>query len=168
MNWNELNTYGDWAGVLDRLLTDAHDAVAADDRDQKRDAQRALKEFIDNCASPVKASELDEIATQAINNIFEATLDKAMAEIGSRTAELANLTKEIKVVTDTANKDAASIRLEKARQVVSSTVQAIEALKDLRQSLKSNQPDEKKLSDGIIVLIGSIQTIRNQVETLNH
>jgi len=162
-----LNVFEDCSNLLQTLLAPAHDAVAQDDLQKKVVAQKGLLDFINNCASP-KANDLDDIATQAINNIFEVTLTKALAEIGSRTAELATLTKSIKSVTDVANRDAATIRLDQARKVIDSTVEAVDALKNLRQSLKSNQPDEKTLADSIATLINSIQTVRNQVETLSH
>lgn len=164
MNWN---TFEDCANLLQTLLNQAHDAVADGDVPKKVAAQKSLRGFIDNCVSS-KSDEMDDIATQAINNIFEATLDKALAEIGSRTAELAGLTKSLKTVTGAANSTAALIRLDQARKVIDTTVGAVDALKSLRQSLKSNQPDEKQLADSITTLINSIQTVRNQVETLNH
>jgi hypothetical protein len=164
MNWN---TFEDCSNLLQTLLSQAHDAVVDGDVQKKVAAQKSLREFIDHCVSP-KADELDDIATQAINNIFEATLDKALAEIGSRTAELASLTKAVKTVTDAANSNADLIRLDQARKVIDTTVGAVDALKNLRQSLKSDQPDEQALADSITTLIISIQTVRNQVETLNH
>jgi len=168
MNWNVLKTYKEWSGKLSELLAQAHDAIAAKDVDKKLEAQRALNEFIDNCASPVKGKELDDIASRAIGNLFEATLDQCMAEMGKRTAELTALTKDIAAVTDAANASAANIRLDSARKVIDTTVQAVEALKSLKQQLDSAQPDEKQLADTISTLITSIQTVRNQVETLNH
>jgi hypothetical protein len=161
------NTFEDCSNLLQTLLNQAHDAVTDGDVQKKVAAQKSLKDFIDNCVSP-KADELDDIATQAINNIFEATLDKALAEIGSRTAELASLTKSINAVTDAANRDAASIRLDRARKVIDTTLGAVDALKNLRQSLKSDQPDERQLADSITALINTIQSVRNQIETLNH
>ena len=166
MNWDTLNTYQDWADALDAILTKAHDAIAVNNVPNKLAAQRQLKAFIDNCSAPVKARELDDIATAAIHNIFEDTLEKAMAEIGSRTAELAALTKRINAVTDDANQDAAILRLEKARMVVDTTLQTVAALNTLKQTLKTEQPDEKQLADSIATLVGTIQTVRNQVENL--
>jgi methyl-accepting chemotaxis protein len=168
MDWDTLNTYEDWADALQTLLKNAHDAVASADVDKKQAAQKGLKDFIDNCTSPIKAKELDMMATEAIGNIFEATLDQAMAEIGSRTAELANLTKDVAAVTAAANSDAASIRLDAARKVVDTTVQAVQALNTLKQQLDATQPDDKKVADSITSLITTIQSVRNQVETLSH
>lgn len=168
MNWNNLNTYADWAGALQTLLNNAHDAVAGGDVDKKQAAQKNLKDFIDNCASPVKAKELDTIASEAIGDIFAATLDQAMAGIGSRTAELANMTKDVNAITDAANSDAASIRLDAARKVVDTTVQVVQALTTLKQQLDATQPDDKKVADSITTLITAIQAVRNQVETMNH
>src|ERR1044072_976 len=103
MDWNKLNTYDDWSGKLSELLDQAHDAIAAGDLNEKLAAQRALNEFIDNCASPIKGKELDDIASRAIGNIFEATLDQCMAEMGKRTAELTALTKEVTAIADHVN-----------------------------------------------------------------
>jgi hypothetical protein len=164
MNWN---TFEDCSNLLQTLLQQARDAVTSGDLQKKKAAQQALLNFVNNCVSP-KADDLDDIANQTINNIFEVTLDKALAEIGSRTAELASLTKSLQTVAATANSNAALIRLDQARKVMDSTVGAVDALKNLRQSLRSDQPDEQQLADSITTLINSIQTVRNQVQTLNH
>lgn len=168
MDWTKLNSYADWAGALQTLLTNAHDAIVSGNIVKKQAAQQGLNDFIDNCASPVKAHELDAIATEAIGNIFEATLDQAMAEIGSRTAALANMTKDVNAITEANNRDAASLRLDAARNVVDTTVQVVQALTTLKQQLDASQPDDKKIADSITTLIGTIQTVRNQVETMNH
>src|ERR1044071_9329147 len=152
----DFNSFDDCSTQLQTLLAQAHDAVVAGDLQKKVSAQKALLDFINHCASPM-SNQLDEIATEAINNIFETTLEKALAELGSRTAELANLTKSINSVSDAANRDASLIRLDLARKVVDASVEAVDALNSLRQSLDSGQPNEKQLADSITALVSTIQ-----------
>ncbi len=166
MDWNQLKTYADWAGKLAALLAEAHDAIAAGDVNKKLEAQRALNEFIDNCAAPVKGAQLDDIASRAIGNIFEATLDQAMQELGNRTAELTSLTKEVGAISDHATATASAMRLEKVRAVVDATAQAVDTVNSLKQQLGANQPDAQKVTASIASLLEILQTISTQVGDL--
>lgn len=166
MDWNQLKTYADWSGKLAELLDEAHDAIAAGDVNKKLEAQRALNEFIDNCASPVKGAQLDDIASRAIGNIFEATLDQAMKELGSRTAELTSLTKEVSAIADHVSETADALRLEKVRAVVDATSQALDAVKTLKQQLGSKQPDKQKVADSLAGLQEILQTLSTRAEDL--
>ena len=168
MDWNTLKTYADWSGKLAELLDEAHDAIAAGDVNKKLEAQRALNEFIDNCASPVKGAQLDDIASRAMGNIFEATLDQAMKEMGSRTAELTTLTKEVGGITNQANETAAELRLEKARAVVDAAAQALDTVKALKQQLGAQQPDQQKVADSIASLVEILQTVADQAGDLKN
>jgi len=168
MNWNTLKSYEDWSGKLAQLLDQAHDAIAANDVNKKLEAQRALNEFIDNCASPVKGADLDDIASRAIGNIFEATLDQAMKEMGSRTAELMALTKEIGAITDHANETAAAMRLEKVRAVVDAASKALDTVKALKQQLGDKQPDPQKVADSISGLLELLQKVYSQAADLKN
>lgn len=168
MNWNALNTYEDWSGKLAELLDEAHDAIASGDVNKKLQAQRDLNEFIDNCASPIKGKELDDIASRAIGNIFEATLDQSMAEMGRRTAELTALTKEISAVTDHANDTAAAIRLEKIRAVADAASQALDTVNSLKQQMSSKSPDKDKVAQNVDSLIQSLQKLYSQVRDLKN
>ena len=166
IDWSSLQTFADWAKALDDLLTHASSAVAASDTSQKVEAQKSLKTFIDKSPNPM-ADRLDAIAKQAINDIFADTLEKSMAAIGSRTAELASLVKTIQAITGEAEQDAASIRLEKAKRVVDATTETVQALLDLRATLKDGATDQALGSD-IEKVVAAIQKLRSQVETVGH
>jgi hypothetical protein len=168
MDWTTLKTYADWAGKLASLFADAHDAIAAGDVNQKLAAQRALNEFIDNCAAPVKSAELDDIASRAIGNIFEATLEQAMQEMGNRVAELTALTKEVNAITDQANATASALRLEKVRAVVDATAQAMDTVKTLKTQLATPQPDPQKVAASIASLVEILQTVSTQASDLGN
>jgi len=164
MNWN---SNADCSALLQTLLDQSHVAVAANDADKKIQAQKDLLDFIRRCSAPVQTDELDDIATRAIDDILEATLDAALAGLASRTAELASLTQSLQAVTATANNDAAAIRLDRAHLVMVATAQVVTALKNLQQSLNSGSPADQALNQAINDLLAAIQTVSNTVKTLN-
>ena len=168
MNLDNLNTYEDWSGALDKLLSRAQAAVKGTSNDKPSDVANDLIDFYRNCSSPIKTKELDDIASNAGKSMLAGALDIAGKEIASGTVALAALTKEINAVTAAANSDAASIRLDAARKVVDTTVQVVQALTTLKQKLDSTRPDDTTVTDSINNLIALIQTVRNQIETMSH
>jgi hypothetical protein len=168
MNLDNLNTYEDWSGALEKLLDRAQAAVAGTSGEKPGDVADEIIDYYKNCSSPIKTKELDEIASNTVKNMLAGALDKAATDIANGTVALTALTKEVNAITDANNSDAASIRLDAARKVVDTTVQVVQALTTLKQHLDASQPDDKKIADSITTLIGTIQTVRNQVETMNH
>ena len=141
INFDLLVTLEDWAGALQQLLDDAKAAIQANDQQARLDAQRALQRFTE--MSPVEAEFLDNIATRAINDLFEAVAATALANIAARNAELQEATKSIKDVTAQAEKSTKSIQFEKVISAMDKAKSAAEALKALETALA--QPDQTLL-----------------------
>lgn len=141
INFDLLVTLEDWAGALQQLLDDAKAAIQANDQQARLDAQGALQNFTE--MSPVEAEFLDNIATRAINDLFEAVAATALANIAARNAELQEATKSIKDATSQADKSTKSIQFEKVISAMDKAKSAAEALKALETALA--QPDQTLL-----------------------
>lgn len=141
INFDLLVTLEDWAGALQQLLDDAKAAIQANDQQARLDAQGALQNFTE--MSPVEAEFLDNIATRAINDLFEAVAATALANIAARNAELQEATKSIKDATSHADKSTKSIQFEKVISAMDKAKSAAEALKALETALA--QPDQTLL-----------------------
>ena len=142
INFDLLITIADWAGALQQLLDDARAAIQASNQQAKLDAQTALRTFIKQ--SPVEAEFLDNIALQAINDLFIAVASAALAAIAARNADLQKATKSLQDVTSKAEKDVKSIQFEKVISAMDKAKSAAEALKALENSLA--QPDQNLLN----------------------
>src|SRR4051812_27967792 len=145
MNWQD---FTECSAQLQTLLAQAQTAITNDSRAEKISAQQQLLDFVHNCNCPM-AQDLCDIAKKAINNVFEVTLATALAQIRDRTSELDRLTRSLNTVAGDANRSASLIRLDQARKAVDATVQAVDALKQLQGSLKTDQPDENALANSI-------------------
>ena len=69
-------------------------------------------------------------------------IDEALSSLSSRTADLALHAKLVFDIASDAEASAASIRLDKARQVIDSATSAILSLSDLRQTLGEAADDQ--------------------------
>ena len=154
INFDLLITIQDWAGALQQLLDDAKAAIQGNDQQARLNAQTALRTFTK--LSPVEAEFLDNIALEAINDLFNSVASQALAAIASRNAELEDATKLIKNVSSQAQKDAKSIQFEKVISAMDKAKSAAEALKTLENSLV--QPDQN--------LLGRITAVTNAIDAL--
>jgi len=117
--WDALNTFADWSGALHELLSQAAQVIQTGDIHQKVAVQDALNQFIMHSPNAI-ARQLDDIAGRAVHDIFITTVEAALANIASRTAELNMHVKTVNAVTAEAEADARSIRLEAAWRVIDS------------------------------------------------
>ncbi|MGV1099793.1 hypothetical protein ACUUL3_10355 [Thiovibrio sp. JS02] len=157
INWDSLNTFADWAAALDRLLDKASESILSGEVATRVEAQKELNRFITRSPNAI-AGELDEIAREAINDIFRTAMDEALAGIASRTAALARLSKTVKAVSEEANAGAKSIRLARATTVIESATRTIRDLHDLRAALSESE-DDTILAGRIDKAVGSIQDL---------
>lgn len=164
IDWDSLKDFKDWSGALRGLLDEAREALKADDIGRRVAAQEQLNAFIDHSPNAV-AGKLDEIAGQAIDDLFAGTLQEALASIGKRTAELARYTKEVGAAAADAHRDAASIRLDTARGAVDAITEAIQAMSALRTSLGTDASDEALMKE-IDRAIAAVQKLRNMAEAV--
>ncbi len=155
-------TLADWASELDQLLRDAHAAAQGGKTKAVTDAQDALADFV--ARSPDYADALDQQANLAILDLDLAASGGAVAALKSRREELARITKTLEGAAGELKKDAATLRLERAKSAVDSITSTIVALKDVRNNLKASG-DDKALGEAILKAIAEIQSVRSKIET---
>jgi len=154
-------TLVEWAAELDELIRDGLSAVQSGETTAMVAAQKALARFVER--SPDYADALDHQANLAIVDIDLQNTAQAAAGLKSRREEIARVTKSLEGVTAELRKDAATIRLERAKEAVDSATRTISALKEVRATLKSGGGD-KALGDAILKAIASIQDVRSRIE----
>lgn len=163
-----------WRDILAKLLEKADDAATEPDLNVRRGVARSLQEFIiDNppfvADEPESAvfREMDEIATKAHDALLLSVIEDRVAAIAARSVELAGLEKKIAVQTAANDKEAKSIRLEKATAVVSSITSAVSSIKALKAQLEEAPGSEEDLTALVRQLgraVESLQALRTAVE----
>lgn len=166
INWDSLNTFEDWASALHELLTTATDSIKSGDVTERVEAQKQLNDFIIQSPNAV-AGELDNIAKNAINDIFQTAVDEALASIPSRTADLAMHVKTVKAVTLAAVTAAKSIKLESATKVIGTATQIIRDLNDLKTAISESE-DDQELAKKIDKAVKAIQDLVPSVMAVRH
>ena len=127
-NWDQLTGFDDWSRKLDELLDASVDAIRTDSINGRVDVQKRLREFRIN--SPNEFSRrLDEIAGEAILDIFRATLEESLQAISARSDELQQYLRDLRAVTDTNRRAASFINLESPAAIATSLTDAMAAVK---------------------------------------
>lgn len=166
VDWNKLSTFDDWSTTLNSLLDEARSAVAAKDAARMESVVEELVEFQEESPNLI-CRTLDQIADRAVRDVMGAAFTDAVSGIASRSAELAQYVKEMKAIVSNTKLEAASIRLDRARQLVQASTEVIQAATNLRLELKNNAGD-KQVDQIIGEAIDAIQKLRNAVETSDH
>ena len=156
-DWDSLNTFSDWSKTLHELLAEATTAIQSGDVGKRVAVQEELNRFIMHSPNTV-AGQLDEIAGNAINDIFRTAVDEALASIGSRTAELSKHIKTVNAVAAEAESAAKSMRLETATKVINCATEVIRNLNDLKAAVANTQ-DEAALASKIDNAVTAIQDL---------
>jgi ABC-type transporter Mla subunit MlaD len=151
----------DWSKELDELIREGIVAVQSRNIDAMVGAQGKLEQFVQR--SPDYADALDQQANLAIVDIDIENTAQAVAGLKSRREEIARIAKSLDGITTELAKDAATLRLERAKAAVDAATKTIAALKEVRDTLKASG-SEKALGDSILTAIGAIQDIRSKVE----
>lgn len=165
-----------WRAKLTDLLARARDIAQTGSLDERLALADELQDFIIDNPSAVpeqpetaEFDEMDKIARKAHDGLLLDAINDRLATIMGQTAELAGLTKKIQGQT-TANAQAAkSILLEKARQVVAATNDAVTAIKALKIQVESQTiaggGDLGALGDALNKALQSLQELRTEVES---
>lgn len=103
------------------------------------------------------------VAHEAIKDLGKADINEAITGIENRTVELIRLTKSVQSIAEDAEDVASSLRLEKARRVVDSSTNVVNAIKELRTELDSTGRD-KKLETLASTSIKAVQDLRATIE----
>jgi hypothetical protein len=89
----KLDTTGQWAEYLQKVLNQATQAAASRDTDRIVSVQAKLQDFIDE--SPNSADSLDRIARGAIIDLAVTNAERALEQLQKRHEELDRLRKLI-------------------------------------------------------------------------
>ena len=162
INWEELQTYEDWADTLKDLLDNARKALEKNDAAVRGATKRELITFVDESPNWL-IRNLDDMAHEAIKDLGKADINEAITAIENRTVDLIRLTKSVKRIAEDAEEAASSLRLEKARRVADSSTNLVNAIKELRNELDSTGKD-KKLENLGSAAIKAVQDLRAAVE----
>lgn len=141
IDFDSLGTFDDWSGALQQILGHSRAALLSGNVQERVAIQDLLLEFIEKSPNRI-AGELDDIARKAMDDMLGKAMDEALANIAGRTADLALHAKAISEMAAAAESKSASIRLDKARQVIDSTTSAIVSLNELRQTLGDAAEDQ--------------------------
>jgi hypothetical protein len=106
--------------------------------------------------------EMDDIARKTRNDLIRSRIEERLAGITERTNELAILDKKIRAITAEGQRQAAAIRLERAKAVVQSLTDTISSLKTFRSILKDGTDDA--LAKSVEEILTTIQNLRAKVE----
>jgi hypothetical protein len=141
IDWGGLVTLRDWADALDFLLASARDAATKQETPARLAAQAALLEFAKR--SPAMCNALDDIATAATHDLYEAQADACLRAITKRQNDLAKAVALIDAATDHAQKDVRDIQLANVVDLLDKTSAALGTLKRLEKAFDT--PDENML-----------------------
>ena len=141
IDWDSLESFSDWSDTLNQLLKQVEAALKSGDIAQRTAVQRLLSDFCSHSPDRL-AAQLDVIARQTMDDMLNKAIDEALSSIASRSADLAMHAKVISAVAESAERRAASIRLDKAKQVIDSTTSTIVSLTSLRQALGEGVDDK--------------------------
>ena len=164
INWDDYKGFEDWSGLLDQLLDEATAAIKVDDIDKRVEVQKKLRLFTRK--SPNEFSrKLDEIATQAINDIFMQTLEESIQAISSRSSELDSYVKDIQAVTGRARRTGAIISLETPQSIAEGLTKLVGEVKGIKDAMKDNANAQEitKRVDAILSGIGKLREIVEDV-----
>jgi len=133
------HTIQEWTDLLKGFIADATKAIKNEDLDARIDARDKLILFIKK--SPQKVEYLDEIARQALNDMSEFEMEKALARISKTADTLNKANKLIKNITEEANKSASKIKLENIIEKINQVKDAMELIKELGDDLSDTDKD---------------------------
>lgn len=156
-------TLMDWANELDGLIRNGLAAVQGGNVSTMKRAQDDLAAYVSR--SPDYADALDQQANLAIIDIDLGATAQAAAGLRSRREEVARIIKTIGGVAAELKKDAATLRLDRAKAAVATATEAVAALKEFRDTLK-NVGSEKAMADEILSVISDIQGLRAKIEAV--
>lgn len=163
--WYKYKTYESWANLLQELVEQAQQAVAAGESDAKREAMEELEAFIDNSPMSIpQTKELDDIAEKAARHIWEIDADKILALLHQ---DLGRIQRIIRLATQKAEEGNLSRRYELVAGVVTAANETIREASELVQSFEDDGPTDNELASDIKKLIATVQKLRDKMELVS-
>ena len=153
-----------WNEKLSELLGAAEQAAQEDDLAPRLAVSRRLTDFVVNSTpNTPEILALDQIANATRSALLRATIEERLQSLAEREGELASLTKKMALVTTAANESAASIRLQRANNLVKSLTESVQSLKEFQGVLSADSTDAELVAS-VEKVVASIQKLRTQVE----
>ena len=158
-----MSDFDTWRDRLVVLLDKAEEVAGSGDADELKAMRGELRQFIsDSRPNTAEIRALDKIANEAGDALTQASVDARIGALAARTLDLAGLSKQLEVVTESAAAAARSIRLEREREAALSLSDAIGSLKDLGASLEGGVDGETL--GKVRELVSAMQTFRESLE----
>jgi len=166
-DWNTISGFDAWRAELQFLVAEAR-ALAEDATLEERVALTdRLNEFVvrsrpDNH----EIQRLDMLAFDLVQAILQPEAERRIGDIAARDIQLAQLSKQLNVESERAAEKAASIRMERATELVESLTESVQKARALVEKLDTAadeaQAELRKRVDG---LVKRIQSVRSEIES---
>lgn len=161
-NWDSIKGFDGWSNKLNELLEAAAACLESDDVKARVKVQKRLREFY--LKSPNEFSrKLDEIAREAILNINSETTAQSLQAIVQRTNDLDQYTKDIKSITEGANRSASLISLESPQAIVNTLTDTIAAAKQIK-GVFATAVNAIEIEKRINSMVNAIKKLREIIE----
>lgn len=166
-DWNTLEGFEAWSTELKKLVEQAKNLNSGDDA--ASDALIAkLNKFVD-CSRPNSEGilELDEIASDLAMDLTFSNIEEIANSVASRDQQISLLTKRLGLEAERNNQSAASIRFEKATELVESLTVSVNKVHGLLGTLEGlPEAAKKKLATRLNKLVKEAQAVRGEVEAM--
>ena len=162
--FDTIDSVDGWRRKLEELLREAEQA--ARDEERRFAVAARLREFVRNSGPQVDAIvRLDDVAAGTVRALMGRTIDERLAELASRSVELARLSKTIEATAADAGAAAGSILLVRTRAVVDSLTRSVEAVTALRAIIDSGGAAD--LVAQVEAGLAALQELRGAVESVS-
>lgn len=158
-------TFSAFAAALHQILDDARTAIQ--DKTDIDSVYSDLKEFIVDSDDTIDGvAELDVVARQAMRDLVLDVVGSNLADIASRSADVAGLEKKFSTQSATNSSIAAGLRLEKVKAVIDASTQTVASLKALSDTLPTaTDADAVKIATQIKGVIDGITKLNTAIQT---
>lgn len=158
-------TFTDFAASLHEILDEAR-TVLTDGTDIEP-VYNSLKGFIVDSDDTIDGvAELDLVARQAMRDLVVISIGHGVAEIASRSADVAALEKKFSTQSAANNSIAAGLRLEKVKAVLDASTQTVASLKALSDTLPTaTDADAAKIAAQIKGVVDALTKLNTAIQT---
>ena len=162
-DFGDIRGFHAWKNKLEELLVEAERLGEEDDFEARQALAASFVDFIvGSTPNTPEILSLDRIANQARKSILTSAIDNRLQSLADRRQELLLLTKEVAVASDAAKDAASSLRLERAREVVTSLTATIRSVKEFKEALKDGE--DVSLAQPLEKLVESLKQTRDTIE----
>lgn len=148
IDYDQAETFSDWAKILESLLDDAAQASTAEARGE---AAEALVDFMQRSPNWL-AKDLDRVAARTVDALTLTAIEVATQKLRLQRLELQRLTKVFEAEAEANQAAARSIRLERVHATLKSTATAVEDLRTLVASLQAGDELGAVANDAVTAL----------------